>query len=42
MATGDAEPQIVRFHQAGLIGLLREDDRWAITCVVPPELVGES
>jgi phosphohistidine phosphatase len=41
MSAGDADREIVRFHQAGLIGLLREDDRWAIVCVVPPQLVGE-
>ncbi len=35
----DPEQQPVRFRQGGLVGLVREDDQWAVACVVPPELV---
>jgi hypothetical protein len=31
----------VRFRYGGVVGLVREDEKWVIACAVPPELVGE-
>ena len=42
LVTGDAERQPVRFRQGGLVGLVREEERWTVACVVPPELVPEA
>ena len=42
LLTGDTERQPVRFRQGGLVGLIREEERWAVACAVPPELVPEA
>lgn len=41
LLTGDPDLPIVRFQNAGIVGLTREDDRWTLVCVVPPELLEE-
>lgn len=42
MLVGDREQSLVRFRNAGLVGLVRQGDKWTIACVVPPELVPEA
>jgi phosphohistidine phosphatase len=39
LLAGDPEQELVRFCQGGVVGLVREADRWTVACVVPPELV---
>ena len=39
LLTGNADRPLLRFRNAGLVGLVREEDRWTVACVVPPELV---
>ncbi len=38
MLVGDPEQEFVRFRNAGLVGLAREDAHWRLVCVLPPEL----
>ncbi len=38
MLADDPQRQVVRFRNGGLVGLVREEDGWAVACVVPPEL----
>ena len=42
LLTGDPEQQPVRFRQGGLVGLVWEEGRWAVACVVPPEWTTEA
>jgi phosphohistidine phosphatase len=39
MLADDPERALIRFRNAGLVGLVRQQERWAIACMVPPELV---
>ena len=38
LLTGEGERQLLEFRYGGLIGLVREHDKWAIRCVIPPDL----
>ena len=38
LLTGEGERQLLEFRYGGLIGLVRERDKWAIRCVIPPDL----
>ena len=40
LLAGDPQRQLVRFRYGGLVGLICEDKKWMVACVVPPELVG--
>ena len=40
LLASDPQQQLVRFCYGGLVGLVQEDQKWIIACVVPPELVG--
>jgi phosphohistidine phosphatase len=37
----DPERPLIRFRNGGLVGLVREEDRWQVGCVVPPEMAVE-
>ena len=39
MLAGELERHPVRFRNGALVGLVREEEKWTIACVVPPELV---
>lgn len=39
MLGGNPQQEFVRFRNGGLVGLVREEERWTIACVIPPELV---
>lgn len=39
LLVGDPERPLIQFPNAGLVGLAREEDRWTLTCAVPPELL---
>ncbi len=39
MLAGEPERHLVRFRNGGLVGLVREEEKWTIACLVPPELV---
>lgn len=38
LLTGEGERQLLEFRYGGLVGLVRERDKWAIRCVIPPDL----
>ena len=38
LLTDEAERQLLEFRYGGLVGLIRERDKWAIRCVIPPDL----
>jgi phosphohistidine phosphatase len=42
MLADSPDRQLVRFRNGGLVGLVRDDEKWTIACVVPPELMTES
>jgi phosphohistidine phosphatase len=39
LVTGDAAPAIVQFEAAAMVVLHRDDERWAVTCVIQPDQV---
>ena len=39
LVKGDPESVIVRFRNAGIVCLRREEERWSVDWAVPPELV---
>ena len=39
LVTGDADREVVRFHNGGVVGLARTGDAWEVWCAVPPELI---
>ena len=41
MLANDLQRELVRFRNAGLVGLVREAEGWKVSCVVPPEWVVE-
>jgi phosphohistidine phosphatase len=40
LLSGDSDRSLIRFRYAGLVGLVRDGDQWAISCVVPADLTG--
>lgn len=40
LAAGDPERDIIRFQNAGIVCLSRQDGKWSIRWAVPPELLG--
>jgi phosphohistidine phosphatase len=40
LLVGDCERPLVQFRNGGLVGLARDGDNWAISCVIPPGLIG--
>ncbi len=41
LVVGDPQRQLVRFRCGGVVGLVREGEKWMIACAMPPDLVGE-
>ena len=39
LVAGNHEAGIIRFQQAGIVCLSREDGKWAVNWVMPPELL---
>lgn len=39
LLTGDPEAVVIRFRNAGVIGLRREAERWSVEWALPPELL---
>ena len=39
MLAGEPQRHLVRFRNGGLVGLVREEEKWTVACLVPPELV---
>lgn len=39
LLTGDPETEVVRFRNAGIVRLRRDDERWSVDLVVPPTMV---
>ncbi len=40
LVAGDPEGGVVRFQQAGIVCLQREEGKWSVRWLVPPELLG--
>ena len=38
MLTGDAEQPVVKFHNAGLVCLTRDKERWQVTWIITPSI----
>jgi phosphohistidine phosphatase len=38
MLTGDPQRHVIRFQNGGLVGLAREEEKWTVSCVLPPGL----
>jgi phosphohistidine phosphatase len=36
LLVGDCERPLVQFRNGGIVGLARDGDNWAISCVIPP------
>jgi phosphohistidine phosphatase len=40
LLTGDPERAVVKFRNAGIVCLAREDERWQVTWILTPEMAG--
>jgi phosphohistidine phosphatase len=38
MLAGDAEQPVIKFHNAGLVCLTREKERWQVTWIITPSI----
>jgi hypothetical protein len=42
LVTGDPDREIVRFRNAGIVCLSRQEEKWAIDWVMQPDLLPEA
>lgn len=40
LVAGEGARPVIRFRNAGLVGLVREGEQWTIECVIPPPFTG--